>query len=356
MSKIEFKRKVNEVRKSVMKALTKNIGRKNQSFRKTDPVRHVRKVLICRPNHRLGNLLLITPLLQEVSATYPDCKIDLFVKGNIAPEIFRNYNSIDTIIQLPKKPFKQPFQYLKAWLKIRRTKYDLTINADKNSSSGRLSTQYSNTRFKIFGDTLNESIASFFCDFEHVAKTSVYDFRFEISPETIFDWNEKVPDLDLKLDDSELSHGHRILQKIAPDKKKIISLFTYATGDKCHCAAWWEEFYEKLCLNFPDHTIIEILPVENVSQIGFKAISFYSRDIREIAAVIANTSIFIGADSGIMHLASASKIPVVGLFNVTNPKKYRPYNNNSIAIDTTDNDMNNIIEVLDTLLRHRLYN
>ncbi|WP_417942137.1 glycosyltransferase family 9 protein [Flavobacterium sp. RS13.1] len=355
MSKIKFKRKVNEVRKSIKKALTKNIRYKNQSFQKNDAITNVNRVLICRPNHRLGNLLLITPLLQEVSAKYPDCKIDLFVKGNIAPEIFKNYTTIDTIIQLPKKPFKQPFQYLKSWLKIRRTKYDLTINADRNSSSGRLSTQYSNSRFKFFGDTLNVSIASFFCDFEHVAKTAVYDFRFVISSETIFDWNEKVPNLDLKLDASELSHGQRILQKIAPVDKKIISLFTYATGDKCHCTAWWEGFYENLCLSFPDHTIIEILPVENVSQIGFKAASFYSRDIREIAAVIANTSIFIGADSGIMHLASAAKVPVVGLFSVTNPKKYRPYNNNSVAIDTTENDIENIIEVLDTLLRHRLY-
>jgi ADP-heptose:LPS heptosyltransferase len=41
---------------------------------------------------------------------------------------------------------------------------------------------------------------------------------------------------------------------------------------------------------------------ENVSQIAFKSPTFYSKDIREIGAVIANTEIFIGADSGIMHL------------------------------------------------------
>jgi hypothetical protein len=38
---------------------------------------------------------------------------------------------------------------------------------------------------------------------------------------------------------------------------------------------------------------------ENVSQIAFKP-TFYSKDIREIGAVIANTEIFIGADSGII--------------------------------------------------------
>jgi hypothetical protein len=46
-----------------------------------------------------------------------------------------------------------------------------------------------------------------------------------------------------------------------------------------------------------DYNIIEILPVENVSQIAFKSPVFYSKDIREIGAVIANTEIFIGADN-----------------------------------------------------------
>jgi ADP-heptose:LPS heptosyltransferase len=60
--------------------------------------------------------------------------------------------------------------------------------------------------------------------------------------------------------------------------------------------------------------------------------TFYSKDIREIGAVIANTEIFIGADSGIMHLASASLTPTVGLFSRPNQVTYAPYNNDSTAI------------------------
>jgi ADP-heptose:LPS heptosyltransferase len=40
----------------------------------------------------------------------------------------------------------------------------------------------------------------------------------------------------------------------------------------------------------------------------------YSKDVREIGALMANTEVFIGGDSGIMHLASASKVSTVGLF------------------------------------------
>jgi len=38
----------------------------------------VQSVLICRPNHRLGNQLLITPIVQEVIDVFPEAKIDLF--------------------------------------------------------------------------------------------------------------------------------------------------------------------------------------------------------------------------------------------------------------------------------------
>jgi ADP-heptose:LPS heptosyltransferase len=47
----------------------------------------VEKILICRPNPRLGNQLLITPLVQDVIAT--DCEIDLFVNGGLAPIILK---------------------------------------------------------------------------------------------------------------------------------------------------------------------------------------------------------------------------------------------------------------------------
>jgi ADP-heptose:LPS heptosyltransferase len=74
----------------------------NQNLPMIDAI--IKTVLISRPNHRLGQLL-ITPLVQEVTDTFPNCKIDLFVKGNIAAIIFENYENIDSIIKLPKKHF-----------------------------------------------------------------------------------------------------------------------------------------------------------------------------------------------------------------------------------------------------------
>jgi ADP-heptose:LPS heptosyltransferase len=343
---------INVFRRRLTRILTKNIG-KTRLPKNIDLTKklEIKRVLICRPNHRLGNLLLITPLLQEVIANFPDCKIDLLVKGGISPILFENYKNIDNLIQLPKKPFKELIKYMRVWLAIRKHSYDMAINVVNSSSSGRLATQLSRSKHKLFGD-INESIQLKYKDHIHIAKSSVYEFRNYLTKLGVDENNKEIPPLNLKLSASELAEGQKIVSELVHDtNKKTISIFTFATSDKCYSEAWWAEFYDRLKLEYTNFNIIEVLPVENISQIGFKAPSFYSKDIREIAAVVANTEVFIGADSGIMHLASSSLTPTVGLFSRANQNTYQPFGNGSLAVNTNTSDMEDWIEGIDGILR-----
>jgi ADP-heptose:LPS heptosyltransferase len=346
---MSLKKEINSVRRKLMQGLTKNIG--TSHFDKTADLTKVdvKKILICRPNPRLGNQLLMTPLLQEVIATFPNCEIDLFVNGNAAPSIFQNYKNVKQIIRLPRKPFKELVKYLKGWMAIKKYEYDIVINVVKNSSSGRLSAQFANAKFKFFGDDIDD-LGSKFADYEHIAKYPVYNFRHYLNLLGYPENHNSIPSLNLKLNPSEITEAHKILQDIVKNDKKTICIFTFATGAKCYSPAWWEPFYESLKVAFPDYNIVEVLPVENVSQIDFKAPTFYSKDIREIASFIANTEIFIGADSGMMHLASASLAPTVGLFSVTNENMYTPYGNNSLAINTNHTNTAESIKIIADIL------
>ncbi|KRD08106.1 ADP-heptose--LPS heptosyltransferase [Flavobacterium sp. Root901] len=340
---------VNKVRRGLMRLLTKNIGNTNVSKSGTVDRSKIKKVLICRPNGRLGNLLLVTPLIQEVTHTFPGCKVDLFVKGTLAPIVLEKYDCVDKIIDLPKKPFKELVKYFKVWTLIKKQNYDLVINVDQNSSSGRLAVQFSNAKYKFFGD-LPENVQLDYTDHEHIAKYPVYNLRYFLSQFGIEDKKESVPLLDLKLSEEEISKGKELLNTIVEQQKKTIAIFTFATGDKCYSVSWWEEFYAALKNEYPEHNIFEVLPVENVSQINFQAPSFYSKDIREIGSVLANVDVFIGADSGIMHLSSASKAPTAGLFSVSSLKKYQPYGNNSVGIDTNTLSIPDYINAVNKIL------
>ncbi|OMQ11177.1 glycosyltransferase family 9 protein [[Flexibacter] sp. ATCC 35103] len=344
--------KINNFRRSLMRNLTKNIGkaRSQEDIILVDK-KDIKRILICRPNGRLGNLLLITPLVQEVTEIFPNCKVDLFVKGTLSPIIFENYKNIDKIIDLPKKPFKSLLKYMNVWISIKRQNYDIAINVDQNSSSGRLAVQFSNAKYKFYGDS-NEETQLVKNDYEHIAKYPVYNFRHYLTKLRFPKSNKIIPPLDLKLSSSEIAEGKKILNELFHNDKRTICIFTFATGEKCLSEEWWGNFYTKLKEEYKNYNIIEILPVENVSQIAFKAPSFYSKDIREIGSVIANADLFIGADSGIMHLASAVQTPTIGLFSVSNIKKYEPYDNCSVAVDVNLYTKQDYLKTINSILNN----
>lgn len=54
--------------------------------------------------------------------------------------------------------------------------------------------------------------------------------------------------------------------------------------------------------------------------------------LKELVAVLKQAEFFVGIDSGVMHLASAVDIPVVGLFGPTDPFYVRPQNRKSLVV------------------------
>lgn len=307
---------------------------------------NIKTILICRPNHRLGNLLLITPLLDEIEKMFPTAKVDIFIKGGLGPIVLKEFKNVNKFISLPKNHFKQLHLYLLIWLKIPSKKYDLVINIDPHSSSGKISTKISRGKYKLYGIEEIEGKESR-CH-KHMAKRPVFLLQNLFGYENI----NTISSLDLHLSESEKLQGKEKLQRTVLNNKPTISIFTYATGNKCYSKDWWMELYSGLQENFPQYNIIEILPKENVSQIDFSAKSFYSTEIREICSFISNTEIFIGADSGMMHLAVASGAPVAGLFSVTKTEVYEPYGQKNFALNTNELSISEIIKHVQSILKN----
>ena len=162
----------------------------------------------------------------------------------------------------------------------------------------------------------------------------------------------EIPTLSILCNKEEISQGKEILNNIVDNSKPTIGIYTFATGKKCFSKEWWKEIYNKMRKEFGDkYHIVEVLPMENVSQIDFAAPSYYSRNLREMTGVMENFSAFLTADCGVMHLASCTNPPIVSLFATTNPRIYRPYNPGSIILKAEDiKDTDEIIGALKTAL------
>lgn len=335
---MSFKATINKYRRRVMQSFGNIIISKDADGMKNfnDKVQ-LKRVLISRPNSRLGNQLLITPLIQELISISPNVKIDVFCRGGLAPILFEGYtNNIGNIIKLPAKPFKELGKYISVWLGLKKDKYDLAISVSDSSFSGRFAVAVSNSKYRLFCN--NKELTNIYPTSKHLAKTAIFHLRHYMSSETNNRLKMPIPTMNLQLSDAEMQKGKQAIKEMQlPDaeNKKTICIYTYATGAKCYKPNWWLPMYDKLKDKFgAEYNIIEMLPKENVSQINFTSPNFYSLNIREMTAILANTSAVIAADSGIMHLASASGTPTIGLFCTTNPQMYAPYNQGSLVIET----------------------
>ena len=338
---------INYFRRKFNRFFSKLLINKTSDLNFNQNVTQVKKILITRPNHRLGNNLLLTPLVNEVIEIFPNAEIHLFLMGNIGDIVFENYKDVTKIIKLPRKPFKNILDYFSSWISLLNDEYDMSINANRVSSSGKLAVKLSRSNYKFYNISNKE--LSNIKGYTHNAKNPIYNLRFQIRNE-LNRLDKIISKLDIKLREYEIQNGSKLLKSMFKDEKPVISIFTFATGDKCYSDKWWKKFYLKL-KNFENkYNILEILPMENVSQIDFASKSYYSRDIREIASVMYNIKLFIGADSGMMHLAHASNTSTIGLFKITEPEFYGVYGNKNISINTNDLDIDYVINQIKLII------
>ncbi|MDP3516935.1 MAG: hypothetical protein Q8S94_07185 [Pseudohongiella sp.] len=58
----------------------------------------IKSVLIVSPNVRLGNYLLLTPLLTELEKKFPRARIDILTASQNAPAIFSGFSTVDRVL------------------------------------------------------------------------------------------------------------------------------------------------------------------------------------------------------------------------------------------------------------------
>jgi len=304
------------------------------------PATGIRRILVCRPNHRLGNQLLLTPLLAELEQVFPLASIDLVLAGDEQPELFRAFPRVDRTYCLPRHMAKHPIQLARLLWQIRATGYDLAIDPCESSRSGRLLLGLSKAAHAIGLPSVRplteprwRQVAQLAP--QHMAQLPVFLLRVALaqSPPAVFDY----PPLDIRLSAEEREQAGRTLDQVidGPHSQPpalTIGIFAGATGAKRYDAAWWTRFVSTIAEQRAGCRIIEIAPPDGRASTGLP--TFSSPSHRKVAAMIANLAYFVSADCGVMHLACASGAPTLGLFCASDEPKYRPYGQFNRSIQT----------------------
>ena len=303
------------------------------------PAHGIHRVLICRPNHRLGNAVLLSPLLMEIETLYPGAEIDILAAGHAAEALFSDRFQVRRVFSLPRKIARHVWATASLLRELRRNRYDLAIDACNDSQSGRLLLAFIRARFKLGFPRQHERTAApaqgHSCP-EHFGRRGVFLLRTAYAGKI----GRPYPPINLQLSDLERQRARQALSAVlskpgrSPTPGRVVGIFANATGAKGYSEQWWIQFVSALQTLQPQTTFVDLIAEHGRSQLGGSYASYYTRHLRHLAAVIANMDGFISADCGVMHLAAASDTPTLGLFCATSPAKYGPQGAANIAIHT----------------------
>lgn len=330
--------KIQEIRRKLTRSFF-GLGTKHKQtlYQPTD-LEKIKTVLIIRPNHRLGNQLLVTPILVELINRIPEVQITYLGKGDLSKTLFQHFKAVNRFLLMPKKHFKALHSYLGVYAKVIFNKYDLVINMAEGSSSGNLLTRLARAKYKVLNNKHTNQQLNI--TEVHMALRPIANFRVCFNLPS----KDPYPNLSLGFPKPTISSIKWYSDKEERLKKPILFLFTNATGNKDYDATFWKEMATLVTQKFPEHHLVEFLPICGTSKLNGAIDQFYSKDLMEMAKVLACGDIIITGDCGIMHLAVAAPIKTIALFKSNSIDKYKPYGNQNCVIDTRNYSPKEIVQ------------
>lgn len=154
----------------------------------------------------------------------------------------------------------------------------------------------------------------------------------------------KIPLPLLKIDQKINDKINFFIAKNNLVNKKLIAI---APGTKMPCKKWdinnYLELMRKIEKNYDKISFVIVGGKEDFQDGEYleervnKCINFAGTlNIIESATLLEKCSLFIGNDTGTMHLASIMGVPVIGIFSARdNPGKWEPYGNNNLILRKT---------------------
>lgn len=321
------------VRRRMTARMMRGVFRAGCASGATLPRTGIHRILICRSVHTLGDSLTLTPLLKELADVYPGAEVDIVSGCLVADALFDTFPNVHAVHRMPRHVAGHLLATARTLHAMRRKHYDLVIDPDPQSQSGRLLALSAHATHSLGyvgpqkSGTPTHGVA-IPTDLRHKAMTPVYLLRSATGEDPAA---RPYPQTGMVLSDAELECGRRTLARLAAKNPPSeaggprIGVFANATRNKLLAGDWWQAFIEALEVALPRCQIMEILPAFGKSMLADRFPCYYSSDVRKMAAVIANLDAFVSADCGVMHLSWATGTPTVGLFNVTDPAEWGPF-------------------------------
>jgi len=272
----------------------------------------VKILIIC--SNLIGDTILSSGVFDFLMKKYPDAKFT-FVIGPTAKPLLLNFKSIERIITIKKTTFNRH------WIEILRkcsgNKWDIVVDFRSSFLSFFLNKNKNYVFKKLKNmhhvEQLNNSFG-FDCSNLYVDTNS----KEEKEADEIIDKNNKhlviFPGGNWQPKIWAVENYNKLIKKLSSNNNSIRFVLVGSDSEKMI-------YYKKIINEINEELVIDL----------------FGKSLTLTAAYMKKSNLFVGNDSGLMHLAAACKLPTIALFGPTNDIVYGPWGQKNIVIRTKEN-------------------
>ncbi|WP_244208615.1 glycosyltransferase family 9 protein [Vreelandella andesensis] len=278
----------------------------------------IEKIVIIRPNFRLGNALISTPVIDAFRERFPSARIDYLATDKTLPLL--QQRPVDHFYLLSRSAILRPWQCLTLLRRLRAQRYDLAVQVSGGSTSGFIVTRLIGARYSMGSRKGHQRWYSI----ESEGKSShAYDDIVNLTrPLGVTCRNRPL----LQLTEQERYQATTKIQQLVnfhsnpPSHSGFIAIFVGGHQDKRWPLAFWLMLIDAMEARKIRYVVFLgpeefrlLAPIEQRLLSSRYGSLCPPLPIRHFAAVLEQAQLLVTPDSGPMHLAAALDVATISL-------------------------------------------
>jgi heptosyltransferase-3 len=326
---------------SIVNVIIELISLPAKLFRKETNLNNIEpaKILLLRLDH-IGDVIMTSPSFSLMRERFPAARILLLTNG-AGKQLYQEDHRIDEVwvFNWPwgQQRIREKFSWSKIKelieiiLKLRRENIDVFVDFRGDLRFIFLFGVLTGARFRVSNSRSGKSSL-----LHHISDYDVSKHEVERSLDVLKVFgNLKGPVRpEIYLNNTEISDVKTLIEKVinAPLPGKLAVIGPYSSRD---VKSWPSAYFVEVIsyLREKDFTVLIVGTAADqnhsedlISGFNEGVFSFAGKTtVRELAAMVSVSSVVVGVDTGVLHLASCFDVPIIAIFGSTRSIEFRPY-------------------------------
>ncbi len=314
-------------------------------------IKDPKKILIIRLS-AIGDVVDVLPALRCLRSKFPESRVSWLVEDR-ASEVLTGHPDIDEVIVFPRKKWRREILKVNRALstlsdvfsfyrKLHGEGYDLVLDFQGNLKSGIMDL-ITGTENRIgFGKGFCKEFNYLFTRYKAYPQNKRehrIDKNLSLLKQLDIETTFQIPELPTSMSDQEYiskfieNNNKRSVPLIIinPCTSEYGSYKRWSTLNYARLADMILEKYDVKMIFTWGPNELEIVN-EIVAHMKQKALVSCKTTMKQLIELIRRADLYIGGDTGPLHIASTLCIPIVAIFGPKDPILYGPYNENAAII------------------------